>query len=110
MQLEIHPSEQHTATGNSGDYIEPDLKISRLVIDVTQLSLNLLGNVAIKGQCSPDGTNWFDIPNLNSTINATGAVTINLSSIFRAGDHLRLVWTFNNANSITFKAYLVGEK
>ena len=110
MQLLIHESAQRTANGNSGDYIEPDFKISRLVMDVSQISVNLLGSITIKVQCSPDGTNWFDIPNLSSNVSATGAVTVNLSSLFRAGDHLRLVWTFSNANSITFTAFLVGEK
>lgn len=111
MQLLIHPSAQRTTNGDSGDYIEPDLKVSRLVVDVTQISVNLLGNVTIKAQCSPDGSNWFDIPNLaTGGLSATGAVTVNLSSIFRAGDHLRIVWTFSNANSITFTAYIVGEK
>lgn len=111
MQLLIKDSSQVTATGNSGDYVEPNFNIARLVIDVSQISVNLLGSITIKAQCSPDGENWFDIPNLSTGgLTATGAVTVNLSSLFRAGDHLRIVWTFSNANSITFKAYLVGEK
>lgn len=110
MQLLIHDSAQRTGNGDSGDYIEPNFVISRLVLSVSQISVNLLGSVAIKAQCSPDGTTWFDIPNLSSTLSATGAVAVNLSSPFRAGDHLRVVWTFANANSITFSAYLVGEK
>lgn len=111
MQLLIHESNQETANGNSGDYIEPDFLVSRLVVNVSQISVNLLGNITLKVQCSPDGSNWFDIPNLaTGGLTATGAVTVNLSSPFRAGDHLRIVWTFSNANSITFTAYLVGEK
>lgn len=111
MQLLIKESSQVSDTGNSGDYVEPNFDIARLIVDVSQISVNLLGNVIIKVQCSPDGINWFDIPNLaTSGLTTTGAVTVNLSSLFSAGDHLRIVWTFSNANSITFKAYLVGEK
>ena len=110
MQLLIHNSEQRIANGDSGDYIEPDFLVSRLVLNVSQISVNLLGSITLKAQCSPDGSTWFDIPNLSSTLSATGAVAVNLSSPFRAGDHLRVVWTFANANSVTFSAYLVGEK
>lgn len=110
MQLLIHDSAQHTSSGDSGNYIEPGFKVARFVVDVTQISVNVLGSIGLKVQCSPDGENWFDIPNLSTTVSATGAVAVNLGNSFLAGDNLRVVWTFNNANSITFSAYLVGDK
>lgn len=111
MQLLLHNSTQETGTGNSGDYTEPDFNVSRLIVSVSQISVNLLGSVTVKAQCSPDGSNWFDIPNLaTGGLTTTGAVTVNLSSVFNTGDHVRIVWTLNNANSVTFTAYIVGEK
>lgn len=110
MQIDIHESAQRTSNGSSSDYIEPDFNVCRLVVVVSQISVNLLGSISIKAQCSPDGETWLDIPNLaTGGLSATGAVTVNLSAPFRAGDHLRVTWTFNNANSITFAAYLVGD-
>lgn len=111
MQILLHPSAQEVATGNSDDAIEPNFAITALVIDVTQISAQLFGNVTMKVQYSLDGTNWFDIPNLaTGNITATGAMTISLSGGFATGDHLRVVWTFNNANSITFTAFALGVK
>lgn len=111
MQILLHTSAQETATGNSGDYIEPNLNVSRIVINVSQISVNLLGGITIKLQCSPDGTNWFDVPNLaTGSLTSTGSVTVNLSSPFLTGEHIRFAWTFSNANSITFAGYAIGEK
>lgn len=110
MQIEVHESAQRTSNGSSPAYIEPDFNVSRLVVIVSQISVNLLGSISIKAQCSPDGETWLDIPNLaTGGLTANGAVTVNLSAPFRAGDNLRVTWTLNNANSITFAAYLVGD-
>lgn len=110
MQIQVHDSAQRTGNGSSTTYIEPDFNVSRLVVIVSQISVNLLGSIAIKAQCSPDGETWLDIPNLaTGGLSAAGAVTVNLSAPFRAGDNLRVTWTFSNANSITFEAFLVGD-
>jgi hypothetical protein len=111
MQLILHSSSQETTTGNSGDYIEPDFAAIALIINVSAISLQLFGNIVMKVQHSADGSNWFDIPNLaTGNITATGALTVSLAGGFATGDHIRLVWTFTNANSITFTAFAVGVK
>ena len=111
MQIQLHNSAQETATGNGSDYIEPGFIATAIVISVAQISVNLLGNIVIKVQYSADGSNWFDIPNLTTgNLTATGAVTVVLAGGFPTGDHLRLVWTFNNANSITFTGFCLGSK
>lgn len=111
MQLILHESAQETASGDGPNIIEPDVRVSGLVVDVSQISINLFGSVTIKVQHSVDGTNWFDIPNLATAgLTATGKVFVGLSSAFIASNYLQVAFTFNNANSITFQAYLIGEK
>lgn len=111
MQLLLHESAQETATGDGPNLVEPNLKVSGLVVDVTQISVNLFGNVTIKMQHSIDGTNWFDIPNLATAgLTATGKVFVGLSTPFVTGNYLQVAFTFSNANSITFSAYVVGDK
>lgn len=111
MQVTLHPSAQETATGNGAGYEEPGLAVTALIVSVTQISVQLFGNVVIKVQHSADGTNWFDIPNLaTGNITSTGALTVSLAGGFAIGNHIRLVWTFTNANSITFTAFAVGVK
>lgn len=111
MQVTLHSSSQETATGQTSDYIEPNLQIRSLILNVSQVSVNLLGSITFKVQHSPDGTNWFDVSNLASGgITATGVVLVSLSENFPTLDHIRLVWTFNNANSITFTGIISGEK
>ena len=111
MQLLLHESAQETATGDGPNIIEPDLKISGLIVDVSQISINLLGSITIKVQHSIDGTSWFDVPNLATAgLTATGKVFVGLSSPFIASNYLQVAFTFANANSITFAAYVLGEK
>lgn len=111
MQIELHPSAQETSSGNGFLYSEPSLRPKLLIVSVSQISVNLLGNVVIKVQHSYDGTNWIDIPNLTTGgLTATGTLAIGLSSIFDAADNLRVVWTFSNANSVTFSAAVIGAK
>lgn len=111
MQVILHTSSQETATGNGTEAIEPGLAVTALVISISQISINLLGGITFKVQHSTDGTNWFDIPNLaTGSLTATGSTTVTLGSAFAIGDHVRVVWTFNNANSVTFTAFAVGVK
>lgn len=111
MQLTLHESSQETATGNSTQWTEPGFEVRSLVIDVTQLSLNLLGNVMFKLQHSADGTNWFDVSNLaTGNLTATGSVIVSLSDNFPTLNHIRLAWTFTNANSVTFTGVVLGVK
>lgn len=111
MQIILHESSQETATGNTLDYVEPGFTITALVVTVSQISVNLLGNVMMKVQYSFDGSTWLDVPNLaTGAITATNTITVNLSGGFPTGDHVRLAWTFNNANSITFTAFALGVK
>jgi len=111
MQITLHSSAQETATGQTSEYIEPNLRIRSLVINASAISVNLFGNVTFKVQYSADGSNWFDIPNLaTGNITATGTVIISLSEDFPTLDHIRLAWTFSNANSITFTGIISGVK
>lgn len=111
MQVVLHTSSQETANGNGTEAIEPGLACTALIVSVSQISVNLLGNITIKIQHSVDGTNWFDVPNLaTGNLTATGGTTVTLAGAFATGDHIRVVWTFNNANSITFTAFVVGVK
>lgn len=111
MQLLLHESTQQTETGDGPNIVEPNLKVSGLIVSVSQISVNLLGSITIKVQHSPDGSTWFDIPNLATTgLTATGSVYVGLSSPFIASNYLQIAYTFANSNSITFSAYLVGEK
>lgn len=111
MQIILHDSAQRTATGQTTGYTEPDLKVRSLLIKVTQISVNLFGNVSFKLQHSDDGTDWTDIPNLiTGTITAVGNTTLTLDPSFATLDHIRLVWTFANANSVTFQGTILGTK
>lgn len=111
MQVTLHDSVQETATGNGSLVTEPNLCPRTLMVNVSQISLGLLGNVVIKVQHSYDGSVWIDVPNLTTgNITTTGLVAIALSSTADIADNLRVVWTFSNANSITFTAVAVGTK
>ena len=113
MNIIFHSSSQETATGNSSANIEPGLKLKTLVVSVSAITPGILGNVVIKVQHSPDGTNWFDVPNLStSNLTIAGSVTIAITDdSFAAADYTRLVWTFNGtASAITFFAFVTGEK
>ena len=109
MQNLIHPSSQETQSGSTNEIIEPSFKPSSLVIQVSQISVNVLGSITFKAEQSPDGSTWFALPNLTTgAITTTGAVIVSLSTPVDALDHLRVTWTFSNANSVTFSATLLG--
>lgn len=109
MQFTLHPSAQESASGQTAAIIEPNLSTHSIIVDVTQISLNLLGNITFKIQHSADGTNWFDIPSLSTgTITTTGAVIVSLSQNFPTFQYVRMTWTFTNANSVTFTGYVLG--
>lgn len=111
MQLSIHASAQRTGTGNGEMYVEPGFQVRALVVNVSQISVNILGNVTFKVQHSADGNDWSDVPNLaTSGLSATGIVTVSISPVFSCLDNLRIVWTFANANSVTFTAFVTGDK
>jgi hypothetical protein len=111
MQLILHSSAQETESGDGPNLVEPGFRARALIVNVTQISTNLLGNVVVKVQHSVDGSTWIDIPNLATAgISATGAVTVAISPDFACMDHIQLVWTFINTNSITFSALVTGDK
>lgn len=111
MQLSLHSSAQRTGTGNGDTYVEPGFQVRALVINISQISVNLLGTITFKVQHSADGNDWADVPNLaTSGLSATGIVTVSISPVFSCLDNLRVVWTFNNANSVTFTAFVTGDK
>ena len=111
MQLILHPSAQETTSSDGPNIIEPSFQARALIINVSQISVNVLGSVTMKVQHSFDGNTWTDIPNFaTGAISSTGAVTISLSPAFACMDYIQLVWTFNNANSITFTAIVTGDK
>lgn len=111
MQLNLHTSSQRMATGNGETYVEPGFQVRALVVNISQISVNLLGTVTFKVQHSADGTDWADLPNLaTSGLSSTGIVTVSISPVFSCLDNLRVVWTFNNANSVTFTAFVTGDK
>lgn len=111
MTSELHASSQETATGNGATCPEPAFIVQNLIVAVTQISVNALGNVKFKVQHSNDGSTWIDIPNLaTGNITATGTTTISLNPSCAVLDYQRIVWTFTNANSITFAAYITGTK
>lgn len=111
MQLILHELEQSQSSNNSTVYTEPNFKLRSLVIRVTAISINLLGSVTFKVQHSFDGNDWIDIPNTTTgAISATGSTTLNVSPEFSCFDHVRLAWTFNNMNSVTFYGAVLGNK
>lgn len=111
MQVILHDSSQETSTGNGSIVTEPNLRPRTLIVNVSQISINLLGNVTIKVQHSYDGSSWLDVPNLaTGGLTSTGIVSVVLTSSSDIADNLRVVWTFSNSNSITFTAVVVGAK
>jgi len=111
MQLLLHPLNQEITSGNGEVIIEPGFIVTALVVNITQISTQDLGNVIIKVQCSVDNNNWLDVPNLiTGNLSATGVITITLSGGFPTGDYVRIFWTFNDADSITFESFCLGAK
>lgn len=111
MTNTLHMSGQEQATGNGISSPEPALTAQNLIVSVTAISVNLLGYVTFKVQHSADGGTWFDVPSLSTgNISSTGTTTISLDPPVSLLDYQRVVWTFSNANSVTFAAYLTGTK
>lgn len=111
MTSELHASGQETANGNGTTCPEPALVIQNLIVGVSQISVNVLGSISFKVQHSADGSTWIDVPNLSTGgITNTGTTTISLNPVCAVLDYQRVVWTFNNANSVTFTAYITGTK
>lgn len=112
MQIIIHPSAQRQGTGNGDSFTEPDFKLTGLFVKATAFSGQPLGTVTIKVQHSPDGgSEWIDVPGAAITgLNATGTTTVGINPAFACFDTVRLVWVFDNVNSMTFYAALLGIK
>jgi len=107
----LHSLDQEQATGNGIKSPEPSLNAQSLIIVISQISIGLLGTVTFKVQHSGDGSTWIDVPNLATNgLNSTGNTTMSLNPSIALLDYQRIVWTFNNANSVTFAAYLTGQK
>lgn len=111
MQIILHPSNQEQATGSSDLYTEPGFSVRSILVKVSAISVNLLGNVTIKLQHSADGTDWIDVPNAaTGGLTGTGTSTVTIDPAFECMNNLRLVWTFSNANSVTFFGAVLGNK
>lgn len=111
MTSMLHESSQETETGNGITCPEPALIVQNLIVDVSELSVDSSGSVSFKVQHSADGSTWIDVPNLSTgNIISTGTTTISLNPSCAVLDYQRLAWSFSNANSITFSAYITGTK
>lgn len=111
MQIDLHPSSQEQATGNTDTYSEPNFRARSMVVKITAISVQLLGTITFKLQHSPDASTWFDVPSMTTTgLSATGTTIVSVDPTFSCFDNLRLVWTFNNANSVTFYGAVLGDK
>lgn len=111
MQLIVHPSNQEQSTGSSEIYTEPDFKVRSILIRVTAISINLLGNITFKLQHSVDGSDWLDVPGaVTGAITTTGLTTITIDPAFACFNSMRFAWTFTNANSATFYGAVLGTK
>lgn len=112
MTNTLHQSGQEQATGNGPSSPEQSFLLQNLIVSVTQIAVTpILGSITFKVQHSADGNTWVDVPNLaTGAITGTGTTTISLSPACAALDYQRIVWTFTNAQSVTFAAYLTGAK
>lgn len=111
MQVDLHVSAQEQGSGSSDTYTEPSFRARSMVIKITAISVNLLGTVTFKLQHSPDGSTWFDVPSMTTTgLSATGTTIVSVDPTFSCFDNLRLMWTFTNANSVTFYGAVLGDK
>lgn len=111
MQLNLHTLSQQQGNGYSDTYTEPDFKAQSILIRVTAISVDLLGNIVFRLQHSPDDSNWSDVPSLaTGNISTTGTTSITRDPAFACFDHMRLAWTFTNANSVTFYGAVLGVK
>lgn len=107
----LHESSQELQSGNGSACPESNLAIQTLVVSVSQISVNLLGTVSFKVQHSQDKVIWLDVPGLaTGNLNSADTVTVTLNPLFAVLDYQRVVWTFNNANSVTFSATILGLK
>lgn len=111
MENVLHQSSQETGNGNGPACPESNLAIQTFILTVSQISVNLLGSISFKVQHSQDQQTWLDVPSLaTGEINSTGTTTVSLNPLFAVLGYQRVVWTFNNANSVTFSATILGLK
>lgn len=107
----LHSSSQETSTGNGPACPENNLAIQTFIVTISQISVNVLGSISFKVQHSEDKQTWLDVPNLaTGNINSVSTVTVSLNPLFAVLEYQRVVWTFNNANSVTFTASILGLK
>lgn len=103
MDLVLHPSAAETTTGTSSSFDNGSLIVGALFVDVTAAS-GTLPTLVVKVQHSPDGSKWYDVPNLATTsIAGIASVSIMLSTLTPLADHVRCAWTIGGVlPSFTF--------
>lgn len=107
----LHESAQETESANGITSPEPSLTAQNFIIVVSEISVDTGGYVTFKVQHSADGETWIDVPNLSTSgITSTGSITISVTPAIAVLDCQRVVWTFVNANTVTFAAFLTGHK
>ena len=109
VQVQLQPVMQRQASGNGASKNEPNLSVQSLIIMVSQINVQALGSVTFKVQHSPDNIGWLDVPGLTTgAITGPGNTTVTLNSMFVLCDFQRIVFTFTNANIVTFGAYITA--
>lgn len=107
MDLLLHPLAAESATGVSGSFDNGGLIVAGLFVNVTAVS-GTLPTLIVKVQHSPDGTTWYDVPNLTTaSLGGLATVSIMLSTLTPLADHVRCIWTIGGVlPNFTFTADL----
>lgn len=109
MQIIIQTPTTVSVSGSSTPIIEPEINLQLLTITLTAISVGLFGNIRFVVQHSPDGSNWYDIPNAaTGNLSTGGGISILLTPSVALFDHMRLMWTCTNVDSATFSASVTG--
>jgi len=102
-----------TASGTSIAFGLPTNQIVGVFVNVSAVS-GVLPTLAISVEQSPNGTDWYNIPNASGTVSFAGINTVALFSVFPPTgqpccDTIRCAWTIGGVNpSFTFTVDIVN--
>lgn len=110
-EVTLHTSGVETQSGSGAGMAPASTEFIGMFVHVTASS-GVLPTLSVKLQESPNGSDWYDVPNAGNVVSLAG-LGIGTSSIFAANsgqqllDNVRCVWTIGGVNpSFTFEVLL----
>lgn len=107
MSILFHPSAEETISGESVTNNLEENEVIALFVNVSAAS-GASPTMTVKLQESPNGTDWYDVPSLNTAeFITTGTESVRIAVGTKLAEKVKLVWTVGGATpAFTFTAHL----